>query len=92
MNWEVPGKEFAIIYDFITLPRPLDEAINLTYDEIRCEKSMVRNEVNRMIEFNRLAMSKMESDKLIYELTDTYRLNEDDDTEDEIDMEVNYYE
>ena len=87
-----PGKEFAIIYDFITLPRPLDEAINLTYDEIKCEKSMVRNEVNRMIEFNRLAMSKMESDKLIYELTDTYRLNESENDEDEIDMEVNYYE
>ncbi len=86
-----PGKEFAIIYDFITLPRPLDEAINLTYDEIRCEKSMVRNEVNRMIEFNRLAMSKMESDKLIYDLTDTYRLNEDD-FEEEINMEDSYYE
>ena len=53
---------------------------------------MVRNEVNRMIEFNRLAMSKMESDKLIYELTDTYRLNEDDNDEEEIDMEVSYYE
>ncbi len=86
-----PGKEFATIYDFITLPRPLNEAINLTYDEIKCEKSMVRNEVNRMIEFNRLAMSRMESDKLIYELIDTYRLNEDD-SEEEIEMEENYYE
>ena len=79
------------IYDFITLPRPLNEAINLTYDEIKCEKSMVRNEVNRMIEFNRLAMSRMESDKLIYELIDTYRLNEDD-SEEEIEVEENYYE
>lgn len=87
-----PGKEFAIIYDFITLPRPLDEAINLTYEEIKCEKSMVRNEVNRMIEFNRLAMSKMEADKLIYELTDTYRLNEDDNLDENIEMEEIYYE
>ena len=87
-----PGKEFAIIYDFITLPRPLDEAINLTYEEIKCEKSMVRNEVNRMIEFNRLAMSKMEADKLIYEITDTYRLNEDDKLDDNIEMEEIYYE
>lgn len=87
-----PGKEFAIIYDFITLPRPLDEAINLTYEEIKCEKSMVRNEVNRMIEFNRLAMSKMEADKLIYEITDTYRLNEDDELDDNIEMEEIYYE
>ena len=87
-----PGKEFAIIYDFITLPRPLNEAINLTYDEIKCEKSMVRNEVNRMIEFNRLAMSKMEADKLIYEITDTYKLNEDDNLDDDIEMEEIYYE
>ena len=87
-----PGKEFAIIYDFITLPRPLDEAINLTFDEIKCEKSMVRNEVNRMIEFSRLAMSKMESDKLIYEITDTYKLNEDDLNSDDIEFEEEYYE
>lgn len=87
-----PGKEFATIYDFITLPRPLDEAINLTYAEIKCEKSMVRNEVNRMIEFNRLAMSKMGADKLIYEITDTYRLNEDDNFDNELEEEVGYYE
>lgn len=85
-----PGKEFAIIYDFITLPRPLDEAANLTYEEIRCEKSMVRNEVNRMKEFNRLAMSKMEADKLIYDIIDTYKLNEDDNYEDDIEMEEIY--
>ena len=85
-----PGKEFAIIYDFITLPRPLDEAANLTYEEIKCEKSMVRNEVNRMKEFNRLAMSKMEADKLIYDIIDTYKLNEDDNYEDDIEMEEIY--
>ena len=86
-----PGKEFAIIYDFITLPRPLDEAINLTYDEIKCEKSMVRNEVNRIIEFSRLAISRMESDKLRYELEDTYRLNEND-LSDDVEIEEEYYE
>lgn len=71
-----PGKEFAIIYDFITLPRPLDEAGNLTFDEIRCEKSMVKNEINRMIEFKRLALNRMESDILIDDIVSTYRLNE----------------
>ena len=82
-----PGKEFAIIYDFITLPRPLDETINHTYDEIRCEKSMVKNEVNRMIEFKRLSLNKMESDKLIYNIIDTYHLNDDDEFKEE-----EYYE
>lgn len=85
-----PGKEFAIIYDFVTLPRPLDESLNLTYNEIRSEKSMVRNEVNRMIEFKRLALNRMESDKLIYEIIDTYHLNEEEN--DDIVMEEEYYE
>ena len=43
-----------------------------------------------MIEFKRLALNKMESDKLIYELTDIYKLNETDDYE-EFEME-GYYE
>ena len=68
------GKEYAVIYDFITLPRPLDETINLTEEEIRCEKSMVKNELNRMIEFKRLALNKMKSDKLIDEIKETYQL------------------
>lgn len=82
-----PGKEFAIIYDFVTLPRPLDETANLTLEEISCEKSMVRNEINRITEFKRLALNRMESDKLIYDIIDTYHLNEDDD-----EMEEIYYE
>lgn len=82
-----PGKEFAIIYDFITLPRPLDEAGNLTFDEIRCEKSMVKNEINRMIEFKRLALNRMESDILIDDIVNTYRLNDSDKIEEE-----QYYE
>lgn len=82
-----PGKEFAIIYDFITLPRPLDEAGSLTFDEIRCEKSMVKNEVNRMIEFKRLALNRMESDILIDDIVNTYRLNDSDEIEEE-----EYYE
>lgn len=80
-----PGKEFAIIYDFVTLPRPLDEARNLTYDEIRCEKTMVKNEITRMIEFKRLAINRMESDMLIDDITETYHLNDED-------IEEEYYE
>ena len=85
-------KEFAVIYDFITLPRPLDEALNLTFDEIKCEKTMVRNEINRMLEFKRLALNRMESDKLIYEIIDTYRLNETDDIKEDFNIEEGYYD
>ena len=82
-----PGKDFATIYDFITLPRPLSETINLTSDEIRCEKSMVKNELNRMIEFKRLALNRMESDQLIEEINETYRMWEDFEN-----IEEEYYE
>ena len=78
-----PGKEFAIIYDFVTLPRPLDEAGSLTFDEIRCEKSMVKNEINRMIEFKRLALNRMESDILIDDIVKTYHLNNFEEMGDE---------
>ena len=69
------------------MPRPLDEAGSLTFDEIRCEKSMVKNEVNRMIEFKRLALNRMESDILIDDIVNTYRLNDSDEIEEE-----EYYE
>lgn len=73
-----PGKEFAIIYDFVTLPRPLNEAKNLTYDEIKCEKTMVKNEIVRIIEFKRLALNRMESDILIDDIKETYKINNDE--------------
>ena len=47
---------------------------------------MVRNEVNRITEFKRLALNRMESDKLIYDIIDTYHLNEEEE------MEEIYYE
>lgn len=69
-----PGKDKAIIYDFVTLPRKLNEAINLTEEEIGCEKTMVKNELSRMIEFKRLCLNRMESDKLISAIKEDYHL------------------
>lgn len=82
-----PGKECAVIYDFVTLPRPLDETINLTPEEISCEKSMVKNELSRINEFKRLALNPMESDKLIYNIKDTYKLIDEN-----IESESEFYE
>ena len=48
---------------------------------------MVKNEVSRMIEFKRLSLNKMESDKLIYNIIDTYHLSDDDEFKEE-----EYYE
>ena len=72
-----PGKEFAVIYDFITLPRPLEDVVSLTKEEIRYDKTLVKNELNRIIEFKRLAMNPRESDELINEIRENYLLWED---------------
>ena len=68
------GKEFAEIYDFITLPRPLDEVSGLTEEQMRRELSLVKNELTRVSEFGRLSMNSMEASKLIWEICDCYGL------------------
>ena len=68
------GKEFAEIYDFITLPRPLDEVSGLTEDQMRRDLSLVKNELTRVSEFGRLSMNSMEASKLIWEICDCYGL------------------
>ena len=79
------GKRFAEIYDFVTLPRPLDEVSSLTYEQLKRIKSLARNEVLRMNEFGRLAENSMESLDLIWQIEDAYRLNDNDFKEGVID-------
>lgn len=78
------GKEFAEIYDFITLPRPLDETYGLTAEQVKREASLARNEVNRMKEFSRLALNPAESFQLIDEIMEAYNLYEGIDEEVEV--------
>ena len=87
---KMKGKDFAEIYDFITLPRRLEDVSGLTDDEIRSEKRLVKNELNRLTEFGRIAMNSMESHKMIEEIKETYRLLDNDD--DIIEMEDGSYE
>ena len=68
------GKTYAEIYDFITLPRPLDEVPGLTLEQIKRDVGLVKNELTRVIEFGRLAMNSMESQTLIWDICDCYNL------------------
>lgn len=68
------GKEFAEIYDFVTLPRPLDEVSGLTEEQMKRDLSLVKNELARVLEFGRLSMNSMEASRLIWEICDCYRL------------------
>jgi superfamily II DNA or RNA helicase len=52
-----PGKDYAEIYDFITLPRDLGEVSSLTVEQINREIKLVKSELSRAEEFARLAMN-----------------------------------
>lgn len=71
------GKEFAEIFDFVTLPRPLDEVSGLTEEQMKRDLSLVKNELARVMEFGRLAMNSMEATQLIWNICDCYNLSYD---------------
>lgn len=77
------GKAFAEIYDFVTLPRPIDAVSGLTIEQANRDLSLVKNELARMIEFGRLAMNSMESNGIIWDIEDAYHIPPMSETGDE---------
>lgn len=83
------GKDFAVIYDFITLPKDLNSSIGSTENELKMGKGLVRNELSRAFEFARLADNYVEANTLLDEIRDTYDVHEELY---EIEEEFSYYE
>lgn len=69
------NKDFAEIYDFVTLPRPLDDVGSQTEKRLKMEVGLVRNELNRIKEFSRLALNGNISLDLIWEIEAAYHLD-----------------
>ena len=69
------GKDYAEIYDFITLPYAIDEVSSLTEQQVKRNLTLVRNEVARAEEFSRLAVNVVESASLIDEIKDAYGIH-----------------
>lgn len=70
------GKDFAEIYDFISLPRDLDEVHSLTEEQRKRELTLVKNEISRAEEFARLAMNMGQAERIINEVKEAYSINE----------------
>ncbi|MFF2875066.1 DEAD/DEAH box helicase family protein [Gottfriedia sp. NPDC057991] len=71
-----PGKNFAKIYDFITLPVSIAEAESMSEDEIRSLRSLAIKEIDRMKDFASIAENPSVADQIINDITYSYRLNE----------------
>jgi len=69
------GKEFAEIYDFITLPRPLNDVYGMTVDERNREIGLVKNELARADEFTRIADNFSSAQAVLDTIRDAYRVD-----------------
>lgn len=72
------GKDFAEIYDFITIPRSIDEVIYETSEEKKKGRALVVNELVRAIEFARLSMNEISAMEKIDEIKELYELTDKD--------------
>lgn len=70
------GKEYAEIYDFITLPYDTESVTSLTEAQIKRNSTLVKNELRRAEEFSRIAVNMVESASLIDKIKDAYGIQE----------------
>lgn len=70
------GKEYAEIYDFITLPYSIDEASGQTIEELRRVYSLINNEMERGAEFARHAANFASAQSVLDTISESYRLDE----------------
>ena len=79
-----PGKKFATIFDFITLPLPLNEVGDYGEDMINSTKSLALREIIRMKDFAAIAENPFDSDSLIADIMSAYNIEilpEEDDAD-----------
>ena len=70
------GKEYAEIYDFITLPYDTESVTSLTEAQVKRNSTLVKKELRRAEEFSRIAVNMVESASLIDEIKDAYGIQE----------------
>ena len=72
-----PGKKHAVIFDFITLPIPLDSISAYDSEVIDSVKSLAKREIIRMKDFAAIAENPFDSDSLIADIQRKYNIDND---------------
>lgn len=70
------GKDYAEIYDFITLPRKLDEVTGITEEQMIRELTLVKNELCRAEEFARIALNSVTASAVLDDIRTAYDLQD----------------
>ena len=86
---KAPGKDKAVIYDFVTLPRPFG---SIHYGDYELDKNILIGEMIRIKEFADAALNKSEGYNVIDEIQAAYSVTIDLDEEIERLKEVDFSE
>lgn len=78
-----PGKEYAVIFDFITLPFRADTLESQNVDVINSSRGLVKRELIRMLDFAEISENPSESYNLIFELKHGFGITEEELKEEE---------
>ena len=75
------NKPYAVIHDFVTLIKPLDEVDPYGVD-YSCGRALAKRELARIKEFGVIALNSRDSDALITDIVDTYQITDEELEED----------
>ena len=78
---KAPNKPYAVIYDFVTLPRLLDSVSSLTTEQAQRDLALVKNELARIKEFGRLSQNSMDANNLIWDIQEAYHITDEESEE-----------
>lgn len=67
------NKLYAVIYDFVTLIKPLDE-VDPYASDYNCGRALAKRELSRIKEFGRIALNSRDPDALINDIQDAYNI------------------
>jgi superfamily II DNA or RNA helicase len=71
-----PGKDYSVIFDFITLPYSLDNVTGLIENQISKVVGLVKNELQRATDFSGISLNKYEAENIIDMIKSTYYIND----------------
>lgn len=72
------GKDYAVIYDFVTLPFPVNEIGTQSESVIHATKGLIKRELIRMLDFAELAENPSKTFDLVYELKHGFNIQEEE--------------
>ena len=73
-----PGKEYATIYDFVTLPFPIESISTQSDAVVESTKGLIKRELIRMMDFADLAENPSITFDLLYELKHGFNISEEE--------------